>query len=74
MAAAEPIMSDISFLQAQRRQLPSVSQAVQTIRFLVIRQCTRRALGKIMDDARALDDIGITAEQARRESSRWFWM
>lgn len=74
MAALEPIMSDTSFLYASRRQPTFVGWAVQTIRFLAARQRTRRALGALVDDRRALDDVGLTVAQARRESSKWFWM
>ena len=35
------------------------------------RQATRRALDRL--DARLLDDIGITAQEARTEAAKPFW-
>jgi uncharacterized protein YjiS (DUF1127 family) len=36
------------------------------------RRRQRRALAEL--DAHLLRDVGLTAEQARREAAKWFWM
>jgi len=66
-------------MEAQMRttmlSLPLAGPLARTRRRLIRagadRQATRRALDRL--DARLLDDIGITAQEARTEAAKPFW-
>lgn len=50
---------------------PLTRQPRRLIRAWADRQATRRALDRL--DAHLLDDIGITAQEARAETAKPFW-
>jgi uncharacterized protein YjiS (DUF1127 family) len=50
-----------------------VAHAVATVWLWLVRRRTRGRLARVVDDPHVLNDIGLTPDEARRESAKRFW-
>jgi uncharacterized protein YjiS (DUF1127 family) len=51
----------------------TLSTAVCTLATWIVRGGQRKALGELAQDARLLNDVGLSREQALREAAKPFW-
>ena len=65
---------DTISLGLRRKRGPRLrSSLLALVRFWLVQARSRRQLRLMLSDPRALADLGLTREQAERESIRPFW-
>lgn len=70
-APARPAAPDVG--RHQSDSWPTPRAARRMVRFWTAPQAQRAALAELLDSAHLLADIGLTREQALRESAKPFW-